>query len=98
MRAAAAASGSALDLVGYWEVVTVNGQDASACVPAVRCYGIALERQSSMRAGAMGNEGLAGLDANKAVVITGKLNWAGAFGTRFLPRATVRKIAGALKF
>jgi len=43
-------------------------------------------------------QGLAGLEANKAVVITGKLNWAGAFGIRFLPRATVRRIAGALKF
>ena len=52
----------------------------------------------SMRADDVVRQGLAGLDANKAVVITGKLNWAGAFGTRFLPRATVRKIAGALKF
>lgn len=43
-------------------------------------------------------QGLNGLDANKAVVITGALNRAGAFGTRFLPRSTIRKIAGALKF
>jgi short-subunit dehydrogenase len=43
-------------------------------------------------------QGLAGLDKNQAVVITGALNWAGAFGTRFLPRSVIRKIAGALKF
>ena len=41
--------------------------------------------------------GLAGLDANRAVVITGALNKAGAWGTRILPRSTIRKIAGALK-
>jgi short-subunit dehydrogenase len=43
-------------------------------------------------------QGLDGLDANKAVVITGALNKAGAWGTRFLPRSTIRRIAGALKF
>ena len=51
-----------------------------------------------MRADDVVRQGLAGLDANKAVVVTGRLNRAGAFGTRFLPRATVRKIARALKF
>ena len=43
-------------------------------------------------------QGLDGLDKNKAVVITGALNKAGAWGTRFLPRSTIRRIAGALKF
>ena len=43
-------------------------------------------------------QGLDGLEANKAVVITGALNKAGAWGTRFLPRSTLRRIAGALKF
>ena len=42
--------------------------------------------------------GLTGLEKNQAVVITGALNKAGAWGTRFLPRSTIRKIAGALKF
>lgn len=42
--------------------------------------------------------GLDGLERNQAVVITGALNKAGAWGTRFLPRSAVRRIAGALKF
>ena len=52
----------------------------------------------AMTADEVVRQGLAGLEANKAVVITGRLNWAGAFGTRFLPRSTIRRIAGALKF
>ena len=52
----------------------------------------------SMAADDVVRQGLAGLDANKAVVITGALNKAGAIGTRFLPRSTIRRIAGALKF
>jgi short-subunit dehydrogenase len=43
-------------------------------------------------------QGLAGLEANQAVVITGALNKVGALSTRFLPRSTIRRIAGALKF
>lgn len=42
--------------------------------------------------------GLDGLDRNKAIVIPGALNKAGALSTRFVPRALVRKVAGALKF
>jgi short-subunit dehydrogenase len=42
--------------------------------------------------------GLDGLDRNKAVVIPGLLNKVGAIGTRFAPRSTVRKIAGAIKY
>ena len=42
--------------------------------------------------------GLRGLERNKAVVIPGAMNKAGAFSGRLVPRALVRKIAGALKF
>jgi len=42
--------------------------------------------------------GLEGLDSNKAVVIPGLVNKIGAAATRFAPRATVRKIAGAIKY
>src|SRR3954447_23134131 len=42
--------------------------------------------------------GLSGLDSNKAVVITGTINKIGALSTRFAPRSTVRKIAGAIKY
>jgi short-subunit dehydrogenase len=41
--------------------------------------------------------GLDGLERNKAVVIPGMLNKAGAFSTRLAPRALVRKIAGSIK-
>jgi len=42
--------------------------------------------------------GLNGLDRNKAVVITGTINKIGALSTRFAPRSTVRRIAGAIKY
>lgn len=42
--------------------------------------------------------GLAGLDRNKAVVITGLVNKLGALSTRFAPRSAIRKIAGAIKY
>ncbi len=42
--------------------------------------------------------GLDGLDRNRAIVITGKINKLGAVGTRFLPRSVIRKIAGAIKY
>ena len=41
---------------------------------------------------------LRGLERNKAVVIPGIVNKTGAVSSRFVPRALVRKIAGALKF
>ena len=41
--------------------------------------------------------GLKGLDRNKAVVIPGWGNKAGANASRFLPRAVVRRIIGSLK-
>jgi len=52
----------------------------------------------SMDAGPVVRAGIAGLDANKAVVIPGATNKIGAWGTRFAPRSVVRKIAGSLKF
>jgi short-subunit dehydrogenase len=52
----------------------------------------------SMEAGEVVRLGLDGLERNRAVVITGTLNKAGALSTRFVPRALVRKVAGALKF
>ena len=42
--------------------------------------------------------GLEGLDANRAVIIPGALNKAGAWSTRLAPRSVVRRIAGSLKF
>jgi short-subunit dehydrogenase len=42
--------------------------------------------------------GLKGLERNKAVVIAGGMNRIGAWSTRFVPRSTVRKIAGKMKF
>lgn len=42
--------------------------------------------------------GLEAMDANKAIAITGLVNKAGALSTRFLPRALVRRLAGAIKF
>jgi short-subunit dehydrogenase len=42
--------------------------------------------------------GLKGLDSNRAIVIPGVLNKAGAFSGRFAPRSVVRKIAAAIKY
>jgi short-subunit dehydrogenase len=50
-----------------------------------------------MDSGPVVRAGLAALDANKAVAITGALNKAGALSTRFVPRSLVRKVAGAIK-
>ena len=52
----------------------------------------------AMNAAEVVGAGLAGLDKNKAVVITGTFNQIGALSTRFAPRSTVRKIAGAIKY
>jgi short-subunit dehydrogenase len=41
--------------------------------------------------------GLEGLERNQAIVIPGAVNKIGAVSTRFVPRALVRKIAGAIK-
>ncbi len=41
--------------------------------------------------------GLAGLSANKAIIIPGAINKVGAQSSRFLPRSLLRRIAGALK-
>jgi uncharacterized protein len=52
----------------------------------------------AMEAGEVVRAGLAGVDKNKAVVVTGWLNKLGAASTRFAPRSVVRKIAGAIKY
>ena len=52
----------------------------------------------AMSAAEVVETGLNGLDKNKAVVITGLMNKIGAISTRFAPRSTVRKIAGAIKY
>jgi len=52
----------------------------------------------AMDAGPVVSAGLAGLDDNKAVVVPGTINKIGAASPRFIPRAIVRKIAGAIKF
>ena len=53
---------------------------------------LAMEAEPVVRAG------LDGLEGNRAVVIPGAVNKAGAWSTRFAPRSVVRKIAGSLKF
>jgi short-subunit dehydrogenase len=50
----------------------------------------------SMDAEPVVRKGLAALDANDAVVITGALNRVVAFSTRLAPRAIARKVAGTL--
>ena len=52
----------------------------------------------AMEAGPVVRTGLEGLGKNRAVVIPGATNKAGALSTRFAPRSFVRKIAGSLKF
>ena len=52
----------------------------------------------AMEAGPVVRTGLEGLRKNRAVVIPGATNKAGALSTRFAPRSFVRKIAGSLKF
>jgi uncharacterized protein len=52
----------------------------------------------AMGAAEVVESGLNGLERNKAVVITGMVNKIGALSTRFAPRSTVRKIAGAIKY
>jgi uncharacterized protein len=52
----------------------------------------------AMDAGPVVKAGLEGLDANRAVIIPGAVNKAGAWSTRLAPRSVVRKIAGSLKF
>ena len=52
----------------------------------------------SMDAPSVVRKGLKGLDRNRAVVVPGLLNKAGAAGTRLVPRIVTRKIAGSLKY
>ena len=59
--------------------------------------GMAFEK-IAMSAARVVEVGLDGLDKNKAIVIPGALNKAGAVSGRFVPRSVVRKIAGAIKY
>ena len=59
--------------------------------------GLAFEK-IAMSAARVVEIGLEGLDKNKAIVIPGALNKAGAVSGRFVPRSVVRKIAGAIKY
>ncbi|WP_300973393.1 SDR family oxidoreductase [Sphingomonas sp. LHG3406-1] len=51
----------------------------------------------SAQPGPVAAAGLAGLSANRAIVVPGTMNKVGAQGARFLPRAIMRRIAGVLK-
>lgn len=51
----------------------------------------------SMEAAPVVRAGIEGLEKNRAIVIPGWVNKAGAQSIRFAPRALVRKIAGSLK-
>ena len=52
----------------------------------------------AMNAAEVVEMGLGGLDANRAVVVSGWPNKVAAASTRFAPRSVVRKIAGAIKY
>ena len=52
----------------------------------------------SMDAAPVVRAGLDALERNQAVIITGALNKMGAWSMRFIPRALVRKVAGAIKY
>ncbi|GAA4708764.1 SDR family oxidoreductase [Sphingomonas lutea] len=58
--------------------------------------GKAFER-ISMTADDVVAKGIAALEANRAVAVTGVTNKIGAQATRFLPRSWLRRIAGAIK-
>jgi short-subunit dehydrogenase len=60
--------------------------------------GNSLFERVAMNASAVVEAGLGALDKNRAVIVTGWINKIGAAGTRFAPRAVVRKIAGAIKY
>ena len=52
----------------------------------------------AMNAAEVVEDGLNGLESNRAVVVSGWINKFGAASTRFAPRSVVRKIAGAIKY
>ncbi|MDL2339786.1 MAG: SDR family oxidoreductase [Pseudomonadota bacterium] len=60
--------------------------------------GIKAVDRIAMNAAPVVKLGLEALDRNQAVMITGTLNKIGAASTRFIPRALLRKIAGAIKY
>lgn len=51
----------------------------------------------AMQADTVVRQGIAGLDANKAVVVPGIANKVSANSSRFLPRALMRRIVGTIK-
>jgi short-subunit dehydrogenase len=82
-----------------------TGVKVSALCPgptATEFFGVAGAADSRLakmaaRADAVVAAGLAGLDANKAVAIPGAFNKVTAQSSRFLPRATMRRIVARLK-
>ncbi|WP_445504473.1 SDR family NAD(P)-dependent oxidoreductase [Microvirga sp. G4-2] len=56
-----------------------------------------LFKQGTMSAAEVARMGVDGYEAGKAIVVTGTTNWLGTLGAKFLPRAMIRKIAGALQ-
>ena len=60
--------------------------------------GIKAVDRIAMNAAPVVKLGLKALDRNQAVMIAGTLNKVGAASTRFIPRALLRKIAGAIKY
>jgi len=61
-------------------------------------FGKAIPKFAIAEAGPVVRAGLQGLQRNKAVVIPGLLNKLSGQGHRLLPRAALRRIAGAIKF
>jgi short-subunit dehydrogenase len=61
-------------------------------------FGKSIPKFAMAKAAPVVRAGLKGLDRNRAVVIPGMLNKVSGQGHRLLPRAAVRKIAGAIKF
>ena len=88
------------------EELRASGVNVSALCPGptatefgeVAGFGKSIPKFAMARAAPVVRAGLKGLDRNRAVVIPGMLNKLSGQGHRLLPRAAVRKIAGAIKF
>jgi uncharacterized protein len=82
-----------------------KGIKVSALCPgptATEFFGVAgvgdsLLARMAADAGGVVRAGLRGLDRNRAVVVPGLRNKVGAQATRFIPRAAMRRIVGAIK-
>ena len=83
-----------------------NGIKVSALCPGptatefgeVAGFGKSIPKFAMATAAPVVRAGLKGLDRNRAVVIPGMLNKISGQGHRLLPRAALRRIAGAIKF